>query len=344
MLTPWFAITLGALAQMAAAPANDRPLPYDNPSAFALKLPSLEPDGARPVENLEAAEPSIHDLPNLSQPAHIARPGDLADVPDDEQLPFAPFASTGWLLTASWLSPRGVDGFGSTDVSVAHGWAWQGPFAEQPLSVAPGFGMHFLNGPADLELPGVVYDVFLDLSWRVWDRERGGISVGVTPGLYGDYRVISDESFQVTGWILGDLRLGPHWSLSGGVAVVRQLESSWLPIGGVTWTPTDDWQLEFTIPRPRIARRLFQTEDRDFWCFVAGQYGGGSWTVADGVGGNLLLSYSDMRILVGLNTWHVSNREWTWQIGYVFSRDIAVDRYSIASPADSWVLQVVASF
>lgn len=320
MVALWFALTLGAVAQVTSAPAF-APSDWEVPQGGAFM------QGLPPVADLEAANESHRDV--------IGTPADNLS---------RTWQSTGWLLTASWISQRVTDGFGTTDLGIVHGWAWLGSPNEQPVRVAPGIGMHFLSGPTELELPGVVYDVFLDLSWRVWEREHGGISVGVTPGMYGDFQVVSSDLFQVTGWIVGDLRLGPHWTLSGGVAVVRQLESSWLPIGGVTWTPSEDWQLDITIPRPRIARRLLQTEERDWWCYVAGQYGGGSWSVADGDGGTLLLSYSDMRVLLGLNTWHVSNREWSWEIGYVFSRDIAADRYTLVAPSDTWVMQIVASF
>lgn len=242
------------------------------------------------------------------------------------------------------MSAHGADGFGLTELSLNRTWSFSWPDERKPFQITPGIGVHFLSGADSLNLPNAVYDVSLNLSWRVLELAHGGVSVGVTPGYYGDFRTISDETFQVTGWVTGDLQLGPHWSLVGGVAVVRQLQSSWLPVGGVIWSPTDDWQLEFLIPRPRIARRIHQTEERDVWGYVVGQFGGGSWAVDDGSGGNQLLSYSDLRLVAGLNVWRSSGREISCEIGYVFSRDLALAGYSMAAPDNTWVVQAVWVF
>jgi len=252
--------------------------------------------------------------------------------------------AAGWAFAASWAPASGTDGFGMTDLRLSKTWTWLGSQGGHPVSVTPGLGVHFPEGLPALELPDVLYDVYLDVAWRVVDRAEGGISLGVTPGLYGDLQRVSHDSFQVTGWVLGDYQLSPHWTLVGGVAVVRQLRSHWLPVGGLIWAPTEDWQLDFTIPRPRVARRVHQTEAIDVWAYLAGQFGGGSWAVDDGTGGNGLLVYSDLRLVAGLNLWQTSGRELSCEAGYVFSRDLSFDDVSIASPPGTWVRQGVFVF
>lgn len=201
-----------------------------------------------------------------------------------------------------------------------------------------------IHGPATLDLPGTVYDLCLDVACRVLDRERGGVTVGITPGFYGDFQHVDAQSFQTTGRIIGDFRINSRWQIVGGVAVVRQLRSHWLPIGGMVWTPTDDWQLDLAVPRPRLARRMLQTEAVDLWGYVAGQFGGGSWAVDDGTGRNVLLGYNDLRLLAGLNLWRASGRELMAELGYVFSRELAVSEISVFTPSDAWVAQLAWVF
>jgi hypothetical protein len=249
---------------------------------------------------------------------------------------------TPWGVTAAWLSSQGAAGFGIVDLGVNR--AWSTALGEHSLLITPGVGAHLFDGPTALDLPATVYDVYLDFSCRVLERQRSGVTVGVTPGMYGDLAHVDGRSFQVTGRVIGDFQINSRWTLVGGVAVVRQLRSHWLPVGGVIWTPREDWQFDFTVPRPRLARRLLQTDATDLWSYVAGQFGGGSWAVDDGTGRNTLLGYSDLRLLAGLNLWSGSGRELTVELGYVFSRDLAVAENSVFTPSDAWLAQLTWVF
>ena len=189
-----------------------------------------------------------------------------------------------------------------------------------------------------------VYDLYLDVSWRPVDHESGGIAIGVTPGFYGDFERLDGNAFQLTGWGLANYRIGPHWNFAGGVAVVRQLKSKLLPIGGVIWTPNEDTRLELLFPRPKIARRLWQQDSREAWCYLAGQFGGGAWSVADTPTENVLVSYSDLRLILGLEMFNVQGRDLTLEMGYVFSRDLSVNHTSLVAPDPTFLLQASVAF
>lgn len=247
-------------------------------------------------------------------------------------------------FSAAWLAKGGRDGFGVTDVELGTSVA---PiyFDDLPaLLITPGFGFHFWNAPNDLDLPARVYDAFIDVNWRSPITERFGLSFGVTPGAYGDFERFDSNSFQVTGWGMGDFALTPRWTLVGGVAVVRQLESRILPVGGLIWTPDDATRVELLVPRMRVARRLRSGRRDDLWVYVAGQFGGGSWGITLADGSTTLLTYNDLRVVVGAEWLTTDRLSGVAEIGYVFARDISAFGASQFTPTDTLLLRLGVTF
>jgi hypothetical protein len=242
-------------------------------------------------------------------------------------------------MTATWLAASGRNAFGTLDLDLNRTWLIPSGAEREPLSVTPGFGMHFWSGPQTLNLPPRVYDLYLDFAWQAWQDEQSGLAVGITPGFYGDFETLDSDTFQLTGYLMGNYRFSPEWNAVGGLAYVRQLQSHLLPVGGLVWTPDEDTQVDFLIPRPRFARRVRSDELGDVWWYVAGQFGGGAWAVADSPSRNVLVGYSDFRLLLGVQSFHVSGRELSWEIGYVFARDISINDVTVREPDNTFVLQ-----
>ena len=242
------------------------------------------------------------------------------------------------LITAAYLPRFGSDGFGIASIDLRHVLLF-GYGEYPPLEVTPGVAMHRWSGPGTLDLPEAVYDAYLDLHVRAWESELSAISFGLTPGLFGDFERVDSQTYQWSGWMLANRHLGPEWTLSGGVAYVRQLRGNWLPIGGAVWTPSDATRLELIFPRPRIARRLASRGVWTHWGYVAGKFGGGAWSVADTPEQNVLVGYSDLRLLGGWEAFSAMGREWRGEIGYVFGRDITVDDTVVDSPSGSLVAE-----
>lgn len=245
-------------------------------------------------------------------------------------------------LSFSWLAPGGANGFGTTDFD-AH-YTWQvGNIDREPLLITPGVGFHLWSGPDVLDLPPRVYDLYVDLSWRMISRDSSGVTVGLTPGYYGDFGRLDSKAFQFTGWLLGDWTLNERWTLLGGLAYVRQLKSNLLPIGGAVWRPNDDVQVDLVFPRPRVARRLAVGEMSETWGYVSGVFGGGAWAV-DGGSENVLVRYSDLRLSLGIEWLRADGGLTQLEFGYVFARNISVDQFSVLTPSDTALLQLTTSF
>jgi hypothetical protein len=243
-----------------------------------------------------------------------------------------------WQFSGGWLPSHGEYGFGITDFDV-HRTSYIEWFPGQPaLSLTPGFGFHFWSGPAALDLPPRVYDLYLDLSGPLWESARTRLSWGITPGFYGDLRQWDRQTFQLTGWLLGDWTLSERWTLVGGVAWVRQLRTSVLPVGGLIWAD-DDSRAELVVPRPRLARRWLTTRGGEFWCYLAGQFGGGSWAIEQPDGTNLQMTYGDLRLTLGCEWSGPGRCSGHFEAGYVFARDISVLSSSVFFPSDTFLFQ-----
>lgn len=241
-------------------------------------------------------------------------------------------------LTTAWLAPGGQNGFGMMDVDVHRASYFVFSPNRAPLVVTPGFGSHSWNGPQPVDLPPQVYDAYLDFTWQAFQGEKTQLRLGITPGLYGDFQKLDGKAFQLTGWVLGDWAINDRWTLVGGVAYVRQLRNFVLPVGGVIWA-TPDTRVELLVPRPRVARRWRQIAGCDTWLYLAGQLGGGSWAIAQPDGTNERLTYSDLRLSLGLEWFSTGRFSGTAEVGYAFARDISAFGTTLFLPNSTGFIQ-----
>jgi hypothetical protein len=270
-------------------------------------------------------------------------PDDWQFSPSDDKLADIPQSFPAASVAFGWLAPGGATGFGSADLDVHYTWEVGQAFDREPLLITPGLGFHLWSGPEVLDLPPRVYDLYVDLSWRAINRDHSGLTLGLTPGYYGDFERLDSKAFQFTGWLLGDWTLNERWTLLGGLAYVRQLKSNLLPIGGLIWRPHDDARVDLVFPRPRVARRLAIDETQETWGYISGVFGGGAWAVDDG-DRNVLVRYSDLRLGMGVEWLRTDGGSTQVELGYVFARDISVNQFSVLSPGGTALFQVTTSF
>ncbi|MEI7862654.1 MAG: hypothetical protein WCJ21_08485 [Planctomycetota bacterium] len=247
-------------------------------------------------------------------------------------------------ISATWLPKNGTAGFGTTDVPIATSFApvW---FDDLPaLLVTPGFGYHSWLAPNALELPSSVFDAYVDIAWRTPYNERLGFAMGITPGVYGDYKTYSSQAFQLTGWGLVDYKLTTTWTVVAGAAVVRQLDMRVLPVGGLIWSPNTDTRLELLVPRSRFVRKVRSLGEGGVWAYSALQYGGGSWAVTLPDDTTALVTISDLRAILGLEWFRSRTVAGVAEVGYVFARTISANRVPEFNPTDTLMLSAGATF
>ncbi len=62
--------------------------------------------------------------------------------------------------------------------------------------------VHRFEGMDAAGIDETVFDRALSASLPVWRYDRGGVEIGETPGIYGDFSLLASQSIQVTGWMI----------------------------------------------------------------------------------------------------------------------------------------------
>jgi hypothetical protein len=228
----------------------------------------------------------------------------------------------------TWLPGGGRGGFGTHDfelsgtvpVVLCPGWA--------PLRLTPGVALHEWQGPesapgpASADLPARAFDVSLDLGWRPHPARWLFLDLGITPGIYGDLAESNASLFRLRGRALGIVALSAEWQFVGGLLYVNRNHTKVLPAGGIIWNPNADTRCELLFPQPKISRRLATFGGLQWWGYVSGEFGGGSWAIERARGVPDSVDYNDVRLLLGLEWIGARDMRGRVETGYVFDREL----------------------
>ena len=217
-----------------------------------------------------------------------------------------------------------------TDVSVA--FAFQNfLYSSQPLYVVPSFSLHLWDGPqssSGVDLPSNAYSGFLDFGWQTDPNRMFGVELGVRVGAFTAFDTFRDDSIRVLGKGLASFRLTPASTLKIGVYYLDRIDWKLIPAGGVLWQPNPQTRFDIFFPQPKFARYCRTIGTHDVWWYLAGDYGGGSWTIERaGTGASDRVDINDLRVMTGWE-WGRSDlirtgrRTAFAEIGYVFEREL----------------------
>ncbi|CAN5878714.1 hypothetical protein BH23PLA1_BH23PLA1_24990 [soil metagenome] len=233
----------------------------------------------------------------------------------------------------TFLPGGGADGFGNNDfeLSFTRALSWTF-FSEAPLLVTPGFGLRLWEGPRSdrtvdwfgqtLDLPPRVYDLYLDFGWKPRLREWLFADFGITPGAYTDFGSSGHKPFRLRGRALAIVAFSERFQIVGGFLYINRNRYRAIPAGGLLWFPNPDTKVELVFPQPRLSRRITTVGSTEWWGYLAGEFGGGTWSIerADGRGDSI--DYNDLRLIVGAE-WVTPGRiGGRIEAGYVFGREI----------------------
>ena len=117
-----------------------------------------------------------------------------------------------------------------------------------------------------------------------------------------------------------------------GAAYLDRPDEEAIPIGGVVWTPNEDWNFDLIFPNPKISRRVWAPWDAEgkseHWAYLACEFWGDAWDVKLSNGLIEQVVLSDARIILGMEHKRPGGLNSHVEIGYVFDRHI---RYSDAT-------------
>jgi hypothetical protein len=228
-------------------------------------------------------------------------------------------------LRHTWVegadAPTDLD-INDTDVAVT--FTWPGfLWGTQPLFISPAFALHLWDGPQGIpaDLPSKAYSAYLDFQYATDPTLQIGAELGFRVGVYSDFNTLVTDSLRFQGLALGVARLTPTITLKGGVMYLDRVDVKLLPAGGILWTPTPQIRFDIFFPQPKLAAFLANVGQYEVWWYLAGEYGGGSWTIERaGTGITQQIDINDFRVSAGLE-WN-GPRGFTGFVegGWVFNR------------------------
>jgi hypothetical protein len=327
----------------AAGPALGQSLPQRLPPVDAVPLAPIDTswdDGLLSRDAQGRPADALEFIPSAdADPAgYLARPPYAEAVTlDEEPLLAAPPASKlppgakpgafqRVALVQTWLGGGGRSELGMHDFHVNATWGLPCPTRESPLLVTPGFRIHVLDGPDAPDLPGQLYETYVEFRWLSQVTAAWGIDVAVSSGLYTDFERTNDESLRITGRGVAAYTFSERAKVVMGVAYLDREDVSLLPVAGLIWTPHESVRLDLIAPRPRLAYRLVErggfsgVDER--WVYVGAEFGGGSYTIVRADQSDDVATLSDYRILVGTEGRRFGGISTRLEAGIVFGRSV----------------------
>jgi hypothetical protein len=193
---------------------------------------------------------------------------------------------------------------------------------------APRFGWHFLSGPRTPDLPPQLYTLNLEFGFAAPVDDDTTAHLLITPTWTTDFHTSGGEAFRVIAGGLITRRVSSDWLLAAGAMYLDRSDLPVLPLGGVRWSPGDNFELDVMIPRPRASFRLRRDADsrHESWLYVGGDLGGGSWAFERPGGFDDRVGYLDLRLVGGIEWRGGDGTRAAFEAGYVFDRRLDFDR------------------
>ncbi|MBT4863897.1 MAG: hypothetical protein HON53_02090 [Planctomycetaceae bacterium] len=251
-------------------------------------------------------------------------------------------------LSATWL-PAGDNDIGWTDLDVR---TKLGFGALENLTVQPAFQLHFIDGPTRTDLPENLYGTQLELRWKQQISRPFWIEAALTPGFYSDFEGAGSDAFRLKAQGLAFFAFSVETQVVAGLYYLDRFDINYLPIFGLIHSPREDIKLNLVFPAPKVSMRVRQGMMNDeWWAYLSGEFGGGSWAVerVPGVlpGGrrNDQIAYRDWRLILGLERKTSDAMTMFFEAGYVFQRQLEYDSgRGDFDPDDTAMLRIGVSY
>ena len=326
-------------------------------AAQVIRLPAVDLASPTYPERQASFPSSVDEVlqgpASPSLPPHLQPPGLVTvapgiEIPAPQPPPGPPGAREGvfqkFMFDGAWIPRLGYDGFGMSDLQLRTVLAFPFPTRESPLLVTPGFAVHFLDGPANPDMPPRLYDAFCQFRWLVPVTDRLGLDLAFRPGYFSDFEKSSDEAVRYGGHVVAAWDWTPQAKIILGASYPDRKDVSVLPVAGLIWKPYEDVVFELLFPRPRIAHRVFVPWDHhdgvENWLYIAGESGGGTWAIrrADSTGD--VVNYRDFRVILGAERKVEGGLDMWLELAYLFGRRIEYDSATPSfDPIDSLMLR-----
>ncbi|MFO0912294.1 MAG: hypothetical protein U0795_05030 [Pirellulales bacterium] len=221
------------------------------------------------------------------------------------------------------------------------------------LKFSPGFTLDLLSGPqgpVPADLPPQLYAAYFDTFWNPKLTACLSAELNLRIGVYSDFNTFTNDSIRYIGTGLGVLKLTPSSSAKLGIAYIDRNQIKLLPAIGILCEPNKKSRYDIFFPAPKLSHYLANRGNTEWWWYVAGEYGGGAWTIErqqpPSPGASDSIDINDIRVFVGVEGWNINRFHLYFEAGYVFDRSI----YYVLEPTDTtdlddtWMLGAGVSF
>jgi len=291
-----------------------------------VPLPAIEPLLPGKVRLAALGDPQ--DLQEPLLPDDLAPPGQPRqefEPPTGRKLP--PGAKPGMLqqaiYTVTELPRLGSNGLGLT---VLEKWVTLGmpaPTVDSPLLITPGFSGTLIDSASGVDLPGELYEGYIQARWMRKVGKRLGVDLAVAPGWYSDFHNDSSQALRITGHGFGAWEANDNLRIVAGVIYLDRYDVNMLPAGGLVWTPSDDRRYELIFPRPRLAWRIAELPRAAHWGYLAAEFGGNQWAMQSATGADEVVVIRDYRLIAGWERRPADlGLSWRLESGFVFGRTV----------------------
>ncbi len=228
-----------------------------------------------------------------------------------------------------WMPGNGPQELGIHDAELSASFAIPFFSSPSPLLITPGFATNWWNGPspphgpppANPVFPPRLYEAYLDTAWNPQPTPEFGGELSFRIGVYSDFNRVTNESIRYMGKGYGVISLSPNMKVKAGAQYLDRQKIKLLPAGGLIWTPNANTNFEILFPDPKLAWRLRQVGNMEWWVYGRGEYGGDSWTISTGPG-VIETDYNDYRVAIGMEFDDHSRWDGYFEVGYAFEREI----------------------
>lgn len=203
------------------------------------------------------------------------------------------------------------------------------------IGLRPYFRADQLQSLNSLDVPTALYNTGLNiLHQRKWNPVFSS-TVVVTPSIRSDFTT-SSNAFRVFGLALMNWKCRSDLTLSVGAVYFDRADFNLLPAFGFVWTPTPEWKIDATMPRPRIFHRLWkQGGEAEGWAYLGASIGGNTWAVTRDSGLTDELTIRDFRFMGGYEVIEKGNRGHFVEAGLAFGRTVEYERQDIELDLDA---------
>lgn len=257
----------------------------------------------------------------------------LSDAQEEEADIFDPSEWLGRWNESSldWVLRNGSGGIGFLSVTGdTPSWEFDLDSKKEGLETDFGTGIHFVDGPghSGSDLPPRLFDIFWNTRFKAETDYGFGIDANFKIGLFTDFEDSVREGWRFPGRVLGYADLWKNSSevarIVAGIEYLDLEQTEILPAGGIIFEPNPDTKIDLYFPRPQIRFRVDHEEANDHWLYFRGEYYGSAWAIERTAGNADLVSLTEYRATIGLETIPTDREESSsfLEVGFLFNRDL----------------------